>query len=358
MKPIERIVAVKDRMFADLDEIKRNNQEATEQLSQTVATKNDELKTAVKDLNEAVHEQTGKLNWQLVSAANALKEIRDVLYEYCVPTQDPYSYTAGTGAYRLETPELSVLQHLRAYLPTRNVIEVGAGTGRATELLLSAGYRVYSFEANAASYESLCDRFEGNQDFKGSPIAVGGSDGVAQLHTVKASQDTADRYESDLNFYSTTVKHAMPDGIWYAEAKDVQLKTLQSLHQSRHIPLDAAIVHIDCEGGDLDVIRGMGKNTYSCVTTKFWDAKHHFSDGSVGLLPETVAEMRKRGYIWHIVIYRIFDGEHSSEARFYTNIDQSVEQSWGHCIFFRDFALFTEAMKWCTANIRQNETFR
>ncbi len=148
------------------------------------------------------------------------------------------------------------------------MIEVGAGTGPATELLLSAGYRVYWFEANAASYESLCDRFEGNQDFKGSPIAVGLGGRLPFAHSQSlARYGKSLRIRSEL--YSTTVKHAMPDGIWYAEAKDVQLKTLQSLHQSRHIPLDAAIVHIDCEGGDLDVIRGMGKNTYSCVTTKF-----------------------------------------------------------------------------------------
>jgi hypothetical protein len=102
----------------------------------------------------------------------------------------------------------------------------------------------------------------------------------------------------------------------------------------------------------------MGKAIYSCVICKYWDSKYRFSQGAIGSLHEIVLEMRRRNFAWHIVIYRIFDGESSSDPRWYANIDQSVEQSWGYVSFFKDFSLFTEAWKWCTANLRQNETFK
>jgi hypothetical protein len=153
-------------------------------------------------------------------------------------------------------------------------------------------------------------------------------------------------------------KHSLPDGVWFAEPDEVQLRMLKTLHQNRVVPLDISVVVMDTEGGDLDIIRGMGKATYHAVMVKFWDGKHRFSQEKIGLLEQTVAEMRRHGYGWHIVIYRVFDGESTSSARYFANIDRSVEQSSGFAIFFRDYSLFAEALKWCSSNLRQNESFR
>jgi FkbM family methyltransferase len=355
---IERILAVKDQMLSDLEEIKNGNAQAADRITQAVMSKSDDARRDLVELTRAIDEQTGKMNWQLSSTATYLKEIREIIYEYSVPTQDPYSYSAETNAYRLEHPELAVLQQLRAFLPTRNVLDIGANVGNTSELLLSVGFRVYAFEPNADVYKELCHRFAGNTDFKALPHAVGAEDGHAPLHMVRLSADVAHRFEKDHSVYATLVKHALPDGVWFTNPTEVQVRTLKTLHQSREIPQDVAVVITDTEGGDGDVIQGMGKAAYSCIVSKFWDEKHYFSRGTHGLLPATTAEMRKRGYGWHLVIYRIFDGETSSDPRFYTNLDQSVQNSWGYVMYFKDFSLFAEALKWCTSNVRQNETFR
>jgi hypothetical protein len=136
------------------------------------------------------------------------------------------------------------------------------------------------------------------------------------------------------------------------------MRSLKSLHQAAQIPVDIGLVKIDTEGGDAEVIKGMGAVYYPCVVTEYWDAKHPFSAGTTGLLPTSVAEMRKRGYNWHIVVYRTVDDNNaSSEPRYYANINQSPEKSYGNAIFFKEFSLFSEAYNWCSANIRPNEMF-
>jgi FkbM family methyltransferase len=358
MKPIQRLVAIKDQILSDLDEIKRTNQQTVEHVTRAVGASTDDLRHELEEMSQIIEEKLGKTNWQLSSTANTLKELREIVYEYCIPTQDPYSYPASTAAYRFDTPELSLLQYLRSFVPTRNAVDIGAHSGMASDLLLSAGYKVFAFEPNNDVYEGLCNRFEEHADFKAYPLAVGADDGHATLHMIGRSEDVEHLFAKDLSIYATLVKHAVPDGLWYKDREEVQVRSLKTLHQSRQIPLDVCVVFIDTEGGELDILRGMGKATYNCVVAKFWDSKYYFSEGTIGILPEIVSEMRKRSYSWHIVIYRVFDGESSSDPRWYANVDQSVEQSWGYVSFFRDFSLFTEAFKWCTANLRQNETFR
>ncbi len=337
MKPIQRLVAVKDQILADLSEIKSTNQQAVDRVTQAVANSNDDLKHELSEMSQIIEEKMGKTNWQLAATANTLKELRELVYEYCIPTQDPFSYPAATAAYRFDTPELSLLQYLRSFLPTRNAVDIGAHSGMASHLLLSAGYKVFAFEPNNDVYEGLCNRFEMDPDFKAYPLAVGADDGHATLHLMGRSDDVEHLFSKDLSTYASLVKHAVPDGLWYKDREEVQVRSLKTLHQARQIPLDICVVFIDTEGSELDIIKGMSKATYNCVVAKFWDTKYQFSEGTINLLPDIVSEMRKRGYTWHLVIYRIFDGESSSDPRWYANVDQSVEQSWGYVSFFRIF---------------------
>ncbi|UFP93073.1 hypothetical protein [Gloeobacter morelensis] len=63
-------------------------------------------------------------------------------------------------------------------------------------------------------------------------------------------------------------------------------------------------------------------------------------------LGEQVAQMRRRGYHWHIVLYSTgTDGETS----FYCNRHLAIEKARGAVLFFREHPLFAQAHDWCRA---------
>jgi hypothetical protein len=59
-----------------------------------------------------------------------------------------------------------------------------------------------------------------------------------------------------------------------------------------------------------------------------------------------VKAMRERNYRWHIVIYRIW-GSH--DISYYCNSAYSLDNSWGNVFFFKDYEVFSEALKWCSS---------
>ncbi|CAN5169339.1 hypothetical protein BH10CYA1_BH10CYA1_38740 [soil metagenome] len=334
---VERIKAVKDRIFFYLEAIKNDQQVLLNQQA----------------------ELRGHLN-DLASEAKRIEQEHHV--EVCalfVPSNEAYSYPPDIESYRRGNPEISLLQYLRAYLPSPNAIDIGANVGEVSAMLLSAGYRVFAFEPMPETYERLRERFESvSTGFKSFPVAVGAADGTTSFYTVEvANEELSKSMEADLSVYGTTVKHAVPEGMKYSEPIEVKVRSLKSLHSSGELPADVSILKIDTEGGDLEVIRGMGTAKYAVIVSEFWDAEHYFSNGEFGLLPDTVAQLRARGYNWHIVIYRP-DGKEYLEPRFYCNIDQSVRGSWGNAIFFRDYDVFKEALKWCSSMIRSNNSYR
>jgi hypothetical protein len=56
--------------------------------------------------------------------------------------------------------------------------------------------------------------------------------------------------------------------------------------------------------------------------------------------------MKQKSYHWHIVIYRIWGEDRIS---FYSNYQNSVDNSWGNVFFFQDHQTFEQALMWCSA---------
>jgi FkbM family methyltransferase len=368
-----KIYALLDKANASLDAVKSNqtaSQANEERISDLVASKGEEI----VDLLDGKTESLGKellgitrslddhsryMGKQLKSVKEAIDRIDSVLQQYVMPTHDQYSYSPETSAYRLKNPEFALVQHLRSFLPSRNALDIGANNGNVSEIFLSAGFRVFAFEPGKEPFQQLSDRFMGNADFKAFPFAVGSDDGTRQMFAIEVAPEAAHLWDKNLSLYSTVSKHPLPDKLRYTTMAEVPVRSLKSLHQAAQIPVDIGIVKIDTEGGDIDVIKGMGAVYYPCVITEFWDAKHPFSANTAGLLHQTVIEMRRRGYNWHIVVYRLVDENNAaSEPRFYANINQSPEHAIGNVIFFKEHALFIEAYNWCRANVKPNEMFR
>jgi FkbM family methyltransferase len=332
---VNRVKAVKDRMLFFLESISGN------------------LATSLSN----DHEQLLRLS-EMAARLDQLQQELSAYTKQCGPVRDPYSIPNEAQAYLLMNPEVALLRYIRSFLECRNVLDIGANTGDVSKHLLEAGYRVYAFEPNPKTYERLQKRFAHNKEFRCHDIAIGNVDSTQKLFLVAELHTNGMAVDKDLSVYASLVQHSLPENLRFEESVAVPVRRLSTIHRDELIPAEIAIVKVDTEGNDLAVIDGMGENTYAIVVTEFWDAKHFFSSGKFGLLHEAVQAMRERNYFWHIVFYRVFDGVASTEPRFYCNIPDSVEGSWGNCVFFKSFALFEQARQWCRANLPANECFR
>jgi hypothetical protein len=162
-----------------------------------------------------------------------------------------------------------------------------------------------------------------------------------------ATDKSDSKIYKDASLFNSLTKHSLPEDLIFTDTISVQVRTLESLHDSSKIPSTIGLVKIDTEGFELEVIRGMGKYQYPVVVAEFWDKKIPFAQsGAKNQLEEIVKEMKQKSYHWHIVIYRIWGEDRIS---FYSNYQNSVDNSWGNVFFFQDHQTFEQALMWCSA---------
>jgi FkbM family methyltransferase len=225
------------------------------------------------------------------------------------------------------------------------VLDVGAHIGDVSEYLLNTGYEVYAFEPYPESYERLTKRLSGRSEFHGFNLALGSVTGELPLYTVRDSSPD-NRYEDPTVFHSLA-PHGMPAGLSFEKAIPVPIRRLSELHREGVVPRTASIVKIDTEGYDFEVILGMEDQRYPVVMVEFWDSAIPFAtQGLRYTVKSIVGEMRQRGYLWSIVIYRVWG---QNETAFFCNQDHSVPESWGNVLFFQERDLFAQAQQWCSA---------
>jgi FkbM family methyltransferase len=241
--------------------------------------------------------------------------------------------------FATENPEIGLLEHLCSFLGDRIALDVGAHIGKVSERLLNAGCEVYAFEPHPATYEKLCHNLGAAPKFHAFPLALGTHDATMNLHLASAPPGST----ADPTLYSTLGQHPMED-LRFTETVPVKVRSLASLRESGEIPDRAGVVKIDAEGFDIEVIRGMGESNYIVVMTEFWDATHRFGQSGKGHLEDLVAEMRRRGYPWHIVVYHL---DQQGLISYYCNRSDAVAGSWGNVIFCREYPIFSKAARWC-----------
>jgi FkbM family methyltransferase len=258
-----------------------------------------------------------------------------VVRQVCVETDD----------YEFTDPETGLMAFLFSYLPTRKALDIGANVGDVSERLLRAGYEVFAFEPLPDVYERLVQRLGEQKAFHPFQLAVGSNEVEMPLHT--AIDNSGRRLYGDATLFASLTAHSMPDDLPFTSTIVVKVNTLKNLHQAGIVPEDISLVKIDTEGFDLEVIRGMGDHRYPVVGAEFWDREIPFGrSGLLYTLDSLVGEMRKLGYAWHIVLYRIWGENHTG---YYGNHARAVPHSWGNVVFFRDYALFAQAQAWCAA---------
>jgi FkbM family methyltransferase len=256
-------------------------------------------------------------------------------------------FIMATDPSHFQAIDTELMVFLYSYLPYRLAIDVGANRGDVSERLLQAGFEVYAFEPFPPVLERLQERLANNPNFHSLPYALGAADETRDLHV--AADLTENQIYDDPTFYSSLACHSLAEGLVFKESVPVTVKTLAGLHDTGEVPSQVGLVKIDTEGFDLEVIKGMGDFRYSVVVAEFWDPGFPFAQtGAMNYLKDMVPAMRQRGYSWHVIIYRIW-GSH--DISYYCNSDYSFEKSWGNVFFFRDYAVFSEALKWCNATM-------
>lgn len=287
------------------------------------------LAADIEELSRGVHSAVLQMSSEIRASAN--QSVRQI----CVETSD----------YFFTNPELGLLSFLYSYLPTRAALDVGAHIGDVSEHLLQAGYEVFAFEPFPESYERLTGRLGNIADFHPLNIALGNVTGDLPLYTVQ-DYSIDKRYEDTTVFHSL-VPHGMPADLSFEDPIAVPIRRLVELQKEGAFPADASLLKIDTEGYDLEVIRGMESLRFQVVMVEFWDEEIPF--GRQGLrytVTSMVEEMRRRGYLWYIVIYRVWG---RNETAFYCNHDRAVPNSWGNIVFFQDRTIFAQAQQWCSA---------
>jgi FkbM family methyltransferase len=254
-----------------------------------------------------------------------------------------------TPEYAVANPEAGLLEHLYSCLPARVALDVGANRGELSLSLLDAGYEVFAFEPFPPVYEKLRERLGGRPAFHASPVAIAQVDGEVDLQLVVDTTGTGGY--GDVTLLSSLILHPLPEGLVFSNSIRVSARSLDSLARAKEIPKDVALLKIDTEGYDLQVIRGMGDLQPAVVMAEFWDPAASLAGTyTLNRLDDLVGEMRRRGYVWHVVVYRV-DG--SAEVAFFANHCRSVAQSWGNVLFFMDHDVFREALRWCSSVLPQ-----
>lgn len=247
-------------------------------------------------------------------------------------------------------PDVALMMYLYSFLPSRNAVDIGAGTGTLSHQLLEAGYVVHAFEPFAPAFRELtlskasCGNSTNWLLFE---LAIGAVDGWTTLQPslrLEADKDSgsfeSERDEKSASSHQPAIANQYP----------VEMRSLESLHQERLLPDDVCLVSVRIGGRDLEVIRGMGDRCYEVVVTEFWDEQHPRQIARITqelvLLANVVEAMQQRGYHWYIVISRNIE---TGEPSFHCNYKKAPKQTWGKVFFFQRYDVFAQALKWCSA---------
>jgi FkbM family methyltransferase len=320
-------------------EFRRQDAEARQRLDEMGARWR-ELRGAVQSLSE----QNGHLSDATAQLQNNFSQFQNHL-RWVLDNEVPRQVCVETGEYGFTNPETGLFSFLYSHLPDRGALDIGASHGSASEPLLQAGYEVYAFEPLPETYDNLVRRLGKRERFRAFPFALGSRETEMPLHV--ATDLSAGNVYGDASVYSSLAQHSMPADLPFTSSRPVMVKTLAGLHDAGTLPSDIGLVKIDTEGYDLEVVRGMGERRYPVVATEFWDSEIPFGGSNqLYTVDSLVGEMRRRGYLWHIVLYRIWG---QNQSGFYCNHDKSVPGTWGNVIFFRDYGVFSQAQSWCSA---------
>lgn len=315
-------------------------------------------------LTSTVHDRLDALERELQATklelrAAKLVETHAALLEASIHIVENLHALAGRTIVETEPSHISAEVALMAFLysqvraraaveaaiePARVAINLDGGDRERTEALLGAGYEVYAVEAGQTAGQLAIARRNGGM------AHVAGAAGVARAAGVGGASGVA----------------GTAGGTGVSGISSVAVETLlaRPAGMTGAIPLDTpeeiGLITLGCD--PLPVVREFGDH-HACVIAADLDTDFE----------ELVGEMRSREYYWHVVLYRIPEGnsdhdiDHDtnhngdrtgfhtdqmgdiSGMSYYANHSRALPNSRGSVFFFRDYAVFAEAQAWCAA---------
>lgn len=246
-------------------------------------------------------------------------------------------------------PELVLLGWLKPELSGAAAIDVGAHRGEYSEHLLRLGFEVFALEPHPDSFACLEARLAGEDRFKAFNLAAGAADGKAEL--LLPTDHSVAGYYKDATLYASLAAHSMPDGLVVENRVEVQVRDLSGMARDGLIPSDAAILKIDVEGWEAEVLDGAKALSPEVVVAEFWSTDSAF--GGAGALnnPRAIyTQLAARGYR-HLLTFSRVHG--STEVTFLVNQPDGLANSWGNLMLFKDARLFSSALGWAEASLRR-----
>lgn len=296
-----------------------------------------DLKTRLKNiLRMCGHAMVSTIHERLDRIEARSSEVEASLLQASIHTIETlremnHAVVAESSDGRVYTAELALMEFLYSHLPGRTAVDIAANEGDVSKALLDTGFEVYAFEPDAARFERLERRLGGRSGFHLFRAAVGNVAPQGEIREER-THHTALHPDVALQVQATSA---------IAESRT----TLGHLCREGILPEHVSLMCIESGESSLEVIRGMGTCNYPVVVATYSE-----SDGAgrrpVSNVEALVAEIKKRGYPWHIVLYRVED---RGRVAFFSNYSHTIPNSSGHVFFFRDHNAFARAQEWCSA---------
>ena len=164
-------------------------------------------------------------------------------------------------------PEYYLAAFLYNFLPNRVLLDAGANVGDFTDVVSSAGYRVYSFEPFPAAFDRLKTRMTSRSNVKTFNFALGSTETTLPLYV---ASESGEERRDDPSLYNTFRPHFVRESLSFAETVDVPVRTIESLVKGGELPEQIDFLKADTEGFDLEVIKGLGDIRPTVVQIEFW----------------------------------------------------------------------------------------
>jgi FkbM family methyltransferase len=180
--------------------------------------------------------------------------------------------------------EVALLGALRGHMASGVFVDVGAERGGFAHALLAYGFGPgHLIEASPANVDELKRVFGGNPDITIHGLAAAAQDGDATLHLAGDADGAPMPAQNSLRRLDEDSDHRWLDSV------PVQCRSLGSLANDGLIPAEPGLVKIDVEGGDRDVVDGMGAVRCEALMIEFWSEIASVE----GVCPWTLDEIRQ-----------------------------------------------------------------
>jgi len=190
-----------------------------------------------------------------------------------------------------QQPETRLLAAVMSRLSDRSVVDVGAERGAFVEALLDAGAtRIDAIEPEPENVAMLRAAFANDARVVVHEYAITSADGPVRLHRSVSSSG------EPLSYAHTLLDRSDTDELVWRGTVEVTGRSLASLVEAGELPERAAVLKIDTEGSDLDVLSGLGEFACDVVMVEHWLDLPHSLGRCPWSIDDLTALLRPRGF--------------------------------------------------------------